>query len=125
MNVCWLAARTIATLTMLVHLIAGSRAPLGVMLAADFDDVSKRTMHVVWHMVTIDLALSGAVLLAAGAWPERVSAQLPGVIAVQHGLFAIAFVTIPLVSRLPRGLWKLPQWTLFVPIVGLTLAGYA
>ena len=124
MNVFWLAAGAIAALTALVHLIAGHRVPLGVMLAAPFDEVSKRTMHVVWHLVTIDLVLSAAVLCAAGIWPGRVSSQLPGVVAVQHGLYAIAFVVIALASRLPRGLWKLPQWTLFVPIVGLTAAGY-
>lgn len=125
MNPFWLAAGALTVVTGLVHLIAGHRAPLLPMLAAPFDEVSKRTMHVVWHLVTIDLVLSAAVLLGAGGWPERVSAQLPAFVAVQHGLFALAFVVIALASRLPRGLWKLPQWTLFVPICGLTAAGYA
>ncbi len=124
MNGFWLAASAIAAVTALIHLIAGHRAPLGVMLAADFDEVAKRTMHVVWHLVTIDLVISAAVLFAAAAWPARVSTQLPGVVAVQHGLYAVAFVVIALASRLPRGLLKLPQWILFVPIVGLAVAGY-
>lgn len=124
MNGWWLAAGALAAFTTLVHLIAGHRAPLGVMLDAAFDEVSKRTMHVVWHLVTIDLALSAAALVAAGAWPERVSSQVPGFVAIHHGLYAVAFVVIALGSRLPRGLWKLPQWTLFVPMTALTAAGY-
>jgi hypothetical protein len=121
----WICAGAIAAFTAGLHLIAGHRAPLCVMLQASFEEVSKRTMHAVWHIVTVALFLSAIVLLAAGLWPARVSAQLPAFVGAHYALYTLVFLVIALAAPLERGLWKLPQWTLFVPIAALSFAGYA
>jgi hypothetical protein len=81
-------------------------------------------MHAVWHAVTVDLFLSALVLVGAGLWPAHISAQLPALVMAQFALYVLVFVIIALASGLEKGLLKLPQWTLFLPIVLLIAAGY-
>ena len=70
MNWVLLGAAALAGLTTGVHFFAGGKGCLGPMLAAEFDAVAKRTMHVCWHAVTLDLTVTTATFAMASLSPE-------------------------------------------------------
>ncbi len=125
MDVLVLSLGAFTLLLSLVHVRGGGRACLEPMLRATFDPVARATMHVVWHGVTAQLTLSGAVMVAVGLgmWSES-GPLLVAAIAVLHLVYAALFLTIAAVSGLPRAWLSLGQWMAFLPmgVVGLMAA---
>jgi len=131
MNTPYLAAGVLAAFTTLVHLVLGHYEVELPLLAADFDDdIAKRTVHVCWHIVSVDLALSALGLVAAGLRPERYAAGhiLPVFLAAHYALWAAIFLVIGIATMPPGGLVarlfvEMPQWILLAPVSALVALG--
>lgn len=104
----WIAAALMA-LTKGVHLFAGTTEIMGPILASDLRPVIRATAMVVWHAITLLLAL---MTFAIGYLAQfRNPALLIFVIVVQLS-FAGVFLWYTLAML--GGLFILPQWTVFL-----------
>ena len=104
-------------MTTLGHFTLGSSWYLRPMLEADFDPVTKKTLHCVFHYVSVFLLLSAVALLGVG------TGQLPGdpalllrFIALAYAGFGLWQIVLALGSGIPRPLIKLFQWGGFFSI---------
>ncbi|MFE6199256.1 hypothetical protein [Streptomyces sp. NPDC057838] len=122
MNGWLLTAGGIAAVTTLVHATAGGRSVVRPLLGSTVAAEPKRTLHVVWHMVTADLLLSSIALLVL-AFAAAPSTWLVVFIAAQHLAYATIFLVITLSADWPRPLLQLPQWMLLLPVAVLALLG--
>ncbi|MEU5812068.1 hypothetical protein [Streptomyces sp. NPDC047718] len=121
MNGWLLTAGGIAAATTLIHVTAGGRSIVRPLLASEVAGEPKRTLHVVWHMVTADLLLSSIALLAL-AFASAPSTLLTLFIAAHYLAYAAVFLTVTLAADWPRPLLQLPQWML-LPVAVLTFVG--
>jgi hypothetical protein len=124
MNWFLLAAAALAGVTTCAHFFAGGKGCLRPMLAADYDAVAKRTVHVCWHLVTLDLVMTTAVLTLAGLSPE--SAGWGGAAAVVSALnvgYGLIFFGFAATAPFPKALAALPQGFALVPMGALGLWG--
>jgi len=117
-----LTAGGIAAATTLIHATAGGRSIVHPLLGSAVAAEPKRTLHVVWHMVTADLLLSSLALLAL-AFTAAPSTALVLFIAAQYLAYAVVFLIITLAADWPRPLLQLPQWMLLLPVAVLALIG--
>jgi len=117
-----LTAGGIAAATTLIHATAGGRSIVRPLLGSAVAAEPKRTLHVVWHMVTADLLLSSLALLAL-AFTAAPSTALVLFIAAQYLAYAVVFLIITLAADWPRPLLQLPQWMLLLPVAVLALIG--
>lgn len=122
MNGWLLTAGGIAAMTTCVHATAGGRSVVRPLLGSAVAAEPKRTLHVVWHMVTVDLLLSSLALLAC-AFMTAPSTALVLFIAVQYVAYAAVFLIVTSAADWPRPLLRLPQWMLLLPVGILALIG--
>ncbi|MFC9660046.1 hypothetical protein ACFVJ5_07385 [Nocardia sp. NPDC127606] len=123
MNWYLLAAGLTAAVVSAIHIVAGHVDPVRPLLASSMADVPKRTMHAVWHMVSVDLVATASTLLAV-AWWQPVGFELVAVLtAVRYAAYSVVFVVIAL--RVPgrAPLLRLPQWILLAPVAILAGLG--
>jgi hypothetical protein len=123
-NGWFLAAGALAAATTAVHATAGGRSIVRPLLAGSLPDEPRRTLHVVWHLVTADLLLSSAALLFL-AWTHAPSTALALFIGAQYLAYTAVFLAVTLTAGWPRPLLQLPQWTLLLPVSLCTFAGAA
>jgi hypothetical protein len=123
MSALLLSAAGATAAVSLVHVIAGHRDPVLVLLASELPEASKRTLHVVWHLVSVELFLSAAALTVVGLSDPAGARLLLLFLGLQFAGYTAVFLTITLTVDWPRPLWRLPQWTLFPPIVALIVLG--
>ena len=121
MNGLMLASGVLAAGTALVHLVAGQIDPVRPLLAAPMTETSKRTLHACWHLVSVDLVLAAAVLLYL-AWAKDAGAAVPRLIAAHLLAYGLVFIVIGLACAGPRGLVRLPQWAMLLPVAILAWA---
>lgn len=107
------------------HLTIGSTAFLRHMLAAEFDVVSKRTMHCGFHYVSAYFFTSAIVLTGLGL----------GILSVDNNLYLVRFIGINwagfaaiqifiiLTCKIERGFIRRFQWILFSSIAILGFLG--
>jgi membrane protein YdbS with pleckstrin-like domain len=115
-----LTAGGIAAATTLIHATAGGRTIVRPLLRSEMAAEPKRTLHVVWHMVTADLLLTSIALLAL-AFATAPSPALVLFIAAQYLAYAAVFLIVTLTADWPRPLLQLPQWMLLLPVGVLAL----
>jgi hypothetical protein len=115
-----LTAGGIAAATTLIHATAGGRTIVRPLLRSEMAAEPKRTLHVVWHMVTADLLLTSIALLAL-AFATAPSRALVLFIAAQYLAYAAVFLIVTLTADWPRPLLQLPQWMLLLPVGVLAL----
>ncbi|MFE3450933.1 hypothetical protein ACFXJ8_18580 [Nonomuraea sp. NPDC059194] len=123
MNGPLLAAGITAAGVALVHLVAGHADPVRPLLASGLAQVPKRTLHAVWHLVSVNLILAAATLVyLALAQPQ--GAHLAGqLLAVHFAAYAAVFLVITLTFDGTQRLLRLPQWLLLLPVAVLTWIG--
>ena len=87
--------------------------------------IAKQELRFGWHMVTVDLLLSGLLLVWFG-----LSGLMPGqqgilIFIAAHFLgYAIVIVLLPVLAlRRIEPLYRSPQWLLCLLVAGLTFAG--
>jgi hypothetical protein len=117
-----LTAGIIAAVTTVIHVIAGGRSIVRPLLGSEVAAEPRRTLHVVWHMVTADLSISAVALLAL-AFAAAPSTALALFIGAQYLAYAVVFVVVALAADWPRPLLRLPQWMLLLPVGVLALLG--
>ncbi|MFF7717699.1 hypothetical protein [Streptomyces sp. NPDC007988] len=122
MNGWLLAAGALATVTALIHLVAGGRDVVRPLLSSTLDDEPLRTLHAVWHFATADLFFSGVALATLATRPAPY-APLVLFIAAHFLAYAAVFVVITLRADWSRPLLRLPQWMLLLPVAALAGAG--
>ncbi|MEU7074089.1 hypothetical protein AB0B30_31770 [Streptomyces narbonensis] len=121
----WLLAAGITALGVAaVHLAGGHRDVVRPLLSCGLADEPKRVLHAVWHMVSVDLALSGLALLylsLADGTPGTTLAVW--FIAAHFTAYAAVFLVVTLSVGWTRPLLRLPQWILLLPVAVLAAAG--
>lgn len=120
MNAWIFTAALMALLTALVHSIAGGKEIVRPLIAAPIDVTVKKTLHAVWHLVTVFLFLSALALWWAAWQPLN---ELVIFIAANYLLFGCVFLGISLSTQWHNRLFRLPQWTLLLGIGLLCLLG--
>lgn len=126
MNSWFLAAGITAVGVAAVHVIGGRRDVVRPLLSSGLADEPKRVLHAVWHMVSVDLALSGLALLYLSQKDGTPGTSLLAWFVAAHFIaYAAAFLAITLSVGWPRPLLRLPQWILLLPVAVLAAAGAA
>ncbi|MET9852517.1 hypothetical protein ABZY57_06140 [Streptomyces sp. NPDC006450] len=126
MNNWFLAAGITAVGVAAVHVIGGGRDVVRPLLASGLADEPKRVLHAVWHMVSVDLALSGLALLYLSQADGTPGTGLVAWFVAAHFVaYAAAFLVVTLSVGWPRPLLRLPQWILLLPVAMLAAAGAA
>ncbi|MDX2389223.1 MULTISPECIES: hypothetical protein [unclassified Streptomyces] len=123
----WLLAAGITAFGVAVaHIVAGHRDVVRPLVNSGLADEPKRVLHAVWHMVSVDLVLSAAVLvhlaLADGTSATRPMAWF---VAAHFVAYAVAFLVVTLSVGWSKPLLRLPQWMLLLPVAVLAAAGAA
>ncbi|MFH9953799.1 hypothetical protein ACH4OX_06230 [Streptomyces roseolus] len=123
----WLLAAGITALGVAaVHLVGGHRDVVRPLLSSGLTDEPKRVLHAVWHMVSVDLTLSGVVLLGLSLTGRTAGTGLVAWFVAAHFLaYAVAFLVVTLSVGWSRPLLRLPQWILLLPVAALAAAGTA
>jgi hypothetical protein len=122
MNKWILAAGLLSFITLGVHVFAGGPEVHDTMLglAGAFPPMLRTFISVMWHAITVTLAInSAALLLAARYFPLRKA--LVWFVCCQYMAFAALFVFYDLYQL--DSLLLLPQWIVFILISGLAAAG--
>jgi hypothetical protein len=122
MNKWILAAGTLSALTLAVHVFAGGPEVHVAMLAlaGAFPDVLKTFISVMWHAITVILAIDSAALLLAMRYSPSQKA-LVWFVCAQYVAFAALFVFYGAFGL--GSLLIMPQWIVFLLIPGLAIAG--
>lgn len=125
MNGLIFIAGIFAGVTTIGHFTMGIKSYLKPMLDAEFDIISKKVMHCVFHYVSVYLILSSLVLLSAGIGLKNVvfPTLLLKFIAINYIAFALFQISIALTSKIQKSLFKMFQWTFFILIAGFILLG--
>ncbi|MCA0399478.1 MAG: hypothetical protein LCH38_01525 [Proteobacteria bacterium] len=120
MNLFLSVAAVFSLAICLIHLIIGGREIIRPLLAnTDLPRISKWTLYMCWHFVTITLAgMAIAYLVSALPGGERTPAVFATAAAAIYALTNIG-MNIALGLRHVRH----PQWMLFAPLAGLGAAG--
>ncbi|MFB7611285.1 hypothetical protein [Streptomyces gardneri] len=123
----WLLAAGITALGVaVVHIVGGRRDVVRPLLACGLADEPKRVLHAVWHMVSVDLVLSGLALLYLSLTDGTPGTGLVAWFVAAHFIaYAAAFLVVTLSVDWPRPLLRLPQWILLLPVAALAAAGAA
>ena len=121
-----LASAYLAAFTAIVHKIGGTLEIHTPLLASSLPKPISLLLYACWHLVTVALILS-AIALFWSSHNNRAESNfaLPAFIGslwVGFG-FGVVFVLVALYFSGLNGLIVLPQWTLLIPIGGLTLFG--
>ncbi|MCM1972116.1 hypothetical protein [Streptomyces sp. G1] len=126
MNGWLLAAGITASGVAAVHLVGGHRDVVRPLLACGLADEPKRVLHAVWHMVSVDLALSAAFLIHLALTDGTPATGLTAWFVAAHFVaYSAVFLVVTLSVGWPKPLLRLPQWILLLPVAALTAAGAA
>lgn len=125
MNIWVTLAGVFALSTTIGHFTMGSKEYLKPMLEADFNIVSKKVMHSVFHYVSVFLILSAIALIGVGTGilSFEGSALLVRFIALNYAAFAVWQIGIAVTSGIPKGIFKMFQWVFFVLIAAFAFLG--
>ncbi|MCY0945781.1 hypothetical protein [Streptomyces antarcticus] len=123
----WLLAAGITALGVAaVHVVGGHRDVVRPLLAGGIADEPKRVLHAVWHMVSVDLTLSGLALICLSLTDgTRETGLVAWFVAAHFVSYAAVFLVVTLSVGWPRPLLRLPQWILLLPVGILTAVGAA
>lgn len=126
MNGWLLAAGITAFGVSAAHIVGGHREIVRPLLSSGLVDEPKRVLHAVWHMVSVDLVLSGVALVYLALADGTPGTSLVAWFVAAHFIaYAAAFLIITLSVGWPKPLLRLPQWILLLPVAQLTAAGAA
>lgn len=123
MNGWLLGAGTAAAVVAGIHIVAGHFDPVRPLLDSAMPEVPKRTLHAVWHWVSVDLVLAALTSVAAAVVEPEGTASIALLTAAHFGAYTIVFMVIATALPGPHRLLRLPQWMLLAPIAILALAG--
>jgi len=119
-NGWFLAGAILSGFTWGIHTFLGGPPTVGPLLeSSDIDPVAKYTNYYCWHIVTIVLlAMPTGFALAAFRAQSRELAILMTAMSAAFMLWSVVLILWKY-----RHPWKLPQWTLFLPITAVGIVG--
>ena len=125
MNWMLIVSGFLAAFATIGHFVMGSKNFLVPMLGADFPEVPKRVMHSVFHYISVNFVLSTLALLVAGFDLVKTYdlSSLVLFIAVQFALFVLVQLIVIFATKVERGLFRMFQWTVFLPIAVFAFLG--
>lgn len=124
MNIYILIAGILAAFATIGHLTIGKKQFLNPMLAADFDNLSKKVMHSVFHYITVFLLLSALVLIMVGIRGSECMFDptlFLGFVAANYFLFAVFQIVIAFSAGI--SLLKMFQWIFWLLIAIFAVGG--
>ena len=126
MNYWHLSAAILSFVAFLAHLIPGSRETLSLRNASSPEQAWHQAFGV-WQLISLDLLLLTGIFLASafGFFSESWGALSIILYAWLVGWTLVWILTIGLSSRGWKYLLKLPQWALFLALLGLGYMGFA
>lgn len=125
MNAWLLSAGSVAAVVAAIHLILGHVDPVQPLMRSALADIPKRTLHAVWHLVSVDLVLGASALFYLGIAHPAGGGLVAGVLAAHFAAYAAVFLVLALRLDQPRRGLALPQWLLLLPIAALSAIGAA
>lgn len=125
MNAWLIWAGSLAAVVAAVHLILGHVDPVRPLLRSALPEIPKRTLHAVWHLVSVDLVLGALTLLYLGTNDPAGSGLVAAIVAAHFGAYAAVFLVLALQLDRPRRALALPQWLLLLPVGILSAIGAA
>lgn len=122
MNKWIFSAGALSLVTLFVHIFAGGPEIHETLLSlgATFPSMLKAFISVMWHAISVILAINSIALFLA-VWAPRMKHALVGVSVSQYIAFAILILYYGfscLESAMP-----MPQWIIFLVISALAIAG--
>lgn len=122
MNKWIFSAGVLSSLTFFVHVFAGGPEIHDTLLTlgSHFPSMLQAFISVMWHAVSVILAINSVALLVA-AWKPYIQHVLVGFVLCQYIAFVGLFILLGL-TRLDSVL-QMPQWILFVVISSVALPG--
>uniref|UniRef100_Q07KI3 Uncharacterized protein n=1 Tax=Rhodopseudomonas palustris (strain BisA53) TaxID=316055 RepID=Q07KI3_RHOP5 len=117
MNPALAIASILAAVAAAVHIFMGGHAVATPLLDSAMEARPKLILYAVWHMASVALCLSAAALFVGGlrrhAEPSRYLVRFISLLWCCFGATFLAVIAIQ-----PDGGWlfKLPQWTLLLPV---------
>ena len=123
-NRAFLIAAFLATFTAIVHTVGGTIEIHTPLLSSPLPESISLLLYACWHVVTATLILSAIALfwLSSNNRAES-NFALPAFIGILWVGFGVVFIFVALYFSGIKALLVLPQWTLLIPIGGLTLFG--
>lgn len=123
-NRALLIAAFLAMFTAIVHTIGGTIEIHTPLLSSPLPESISLLLYACWHLVTATLILSAIALfwLSSNNRTES-NFALPAFIGILWVSFGVVFISVALYFSGIKALLVLPQWTLLIPIGGLTLFG--
>ena len=103
------------------HLVFGIPWYLKPILKSDADIIPKTVMHAVFHYITIVLAISAVALVTFAHNLLTISPDVVRFIGIGYILFGLTQIVLVVTSSGFKGLIKMFQWTMFLPIGILAL----
>ncbi len=108
----------VAVVILIAHVAAGQPENLDPLLASDLDPPIMQLFEVLWHVSTLLLATFPVALGWAARADQAVARPVLVYVWVMCAGFAAIFFTVD-VAAFGSAVLTLPQWTLFLPILGL------
>ncbi len=112
-----LTAAMLMTLTVLIHVFIGGAEVMNPIRASTLDPLVIAVTNVVWHAITLMLALFAAALFWLARRESRPLVAM--MLAMQIG-FALIFLGYGIADL--GTLWPMPQWVIFlgIPLLMIT-----
>ena len=117
-NPWYLAAALAMVLTTLVHLFVGGPEVYTPLRAAPIDPVVQSVLSVVWHMVSLMLAVMAMMLFALWRSHTPEMSVASALLSLGTALLFLGYGAADLGTP-----WPMPQWTIFLVVFALTCMG--
>jgi len=112
-----ITATSFAVFTSLVHFIAGGQDTVPPLLQSAIATPQRLTLYACWHLVTVALFYSAAILTLASLKKYKNKFEhFVKTISYLWISFALVFIIIAISQLGLQGLVELPQWTLLLPV---------
>ncbi len=113
------AAGALTLVITLLHALLGTPNDLDPLLASDLDEQVRQVFQVQWHVTTAVLGTLPVALF----WSARADRTVARPVLIYAwtiaASFALAFLAVNLFSFGVAGLFTLPQWVMFAPVLVL------
>jgi len=103
------------------HLVVGLPWYLKPVLKSDAGIIPKTVMYAVFHYMTVIMVMSSASLVAFAHKLLAISPDIVRFIGIAYILFGLTQIVIVVTSNGFKGLIKMFQWTMFLPVGILAL----
>lgn len=125
MNNLLMSAGVVGLFTTALHIFGGQLTLIRPFLQTDLADDIKGCLLVCWHVVSAYLLLTSCLFVYAALKQCPEFELLLNAIAGFYALFAVIFILVGSFFFGYRVFYKLPQWTLLLPIGVLVWLGNA